>query len=290
MLDSKDVRRRLAFIRHLHRVAVQQSEQPEPLGAASVLTFHDAAEVFLHLAFEHLDVGGARPQFMEYWDRIATAKNPVQLSGKVSMGRLNQARVSLKHSGLLPSPADVEGFRATVTGFFEDNTPTVFDVAFDRISMVDLVMSAGVRDCLELAEAAIASGDTIGASRQLAIAFDKLLHEYDVMRDLIKHRPYAPNPSTSRFVTQSDDRRTREGEEERRWAADAVESLASAVRVLALGLDYRRFRRFRATTPQVDRRINGEYVTSYRASRLLAKEDCEEALAFVVDCALRVQQ
>lgn len=41
---------RLAFIRLLHRQAVEQSIQPRPLSAASILTFHDTAEQFLILA------------------------------------------------------------------------------------------------------------------------------------------------------------------------------------------------------------------------------------------------
>lgn len=291
MLDPQIVRTRLAFVRYLFRLGIEQSRLPYPGQAASILALHDAVELFLHLASEHASVTGKQDVgFMEYWERLAGANPPLHLGGKISMNKLNRARVSLKHFGMPPSPSDVDDFRGSVTSFFEDSCTLVFAVDFDRISMVDLVASVGVRGCLELAEAGIASGNTIEASRQLAIAFDKLLQEYDVMRDLIADRPYAPSPSGSRFTHQADDRRTRESDEERRWAADAVEDLASAVRVLALGLDYRRFGRFRRTTPDVHRRISGEYVTSSRAGRLLTKEDCEEALAFVVDCALRVQQ
>jgi len=60
------------------------------------------------------------------------------------------------------------------------------------------------------------------------------------------------------------------------------------VSVLALGLDYRRFVVFRDLTPRVYHRISGEYETA-RMISIPAKETCEEALAFVVDCALRVQ-
>lgn len=35
--------KRLAFIRHLYKVGVEQSNQPEPLNAMSLLSFHDAA-------------------------------------------------------------------------------------------------------------------------------------------------------------------------------------------------------------------------------------------------------
>ena len=56
MLDPKLVRSRLAFVRHLYRHGVEQADQPEPLRAFSILTFHDAAELFLGLALDHSGV------------------------------------------------------------------------------------------------------------------------------------------------------------------------------------------------------------------------------------------
>jgi len=57
MLDKSTIIKRLAFIKYLYKLAVDQSRRPEPLCSASILTFHDAVELFLQLASEHLDVG-----------------------------------------------------------------------------------------------------------------------------------------------------------------------------------------------------------------------------------------
>jgi hypothetical protein len=46
MLEESIVRR-LAFIKYLYAVAIEQSKRPEPLCSASILTFHDAIELFL---------------------------------------------------------------------------------------------------------------------------------------------------------------------------------------------------------------------------------------------------
>ena len=43
---------RLALIRYLYIQGVDQSEQPEPMALLSILTFHDAVEMFCHLACE----------------------------------------------------------------------------------------------------------------------------------------------------------------------------------------------------------------------------------------------
>lgn len=133
---DKDIRRRLAFIRYLHRVGLEQSRQPEPLQSASTLTFHDAVELFLHLVFEDRGGGGSLPGFGEYWERIATTPKPVTLGGKVSMGKLDRARASLKHHGQFPATGDVEEFRGSVTNFLQENTRAAFDADFDTFSIV----------------------------------------------------------------------------------------------------------------------------------------------------------
>lgn len=58
------------------------------------------------------------------------------------MKRLNKARVQLKHYGTSPSKLDIEAFRATVTNFFDENTPKIFGIDFSSVSLVDLVTYA----------------------------------------------------------------------------------------------------------------------------------------------------
>ena len=92
MLEESIVRR-LAFIKYLYAVAIEQSKRPEPLCSASILTFHDAIELFLRLASEHKNVGKKELTFMDYWnilDPKLPAGYPTQ---KESMRRLNSARV-----------------------------------------------------------------------------------------------------------------------------------------------------------------------------------------------------
>ncbi|GAA2669936.1 hypothetical protein GCM10010412_048650 [Nonomuraea recticatena] len=46
-LPPAEIRRRLAYIRYLHSLGVDQARLPEPLSSASVLMLHDAAERLL---------------------------------------------------------------------------------------------------------------------------------------------------------------------------------------------------------------------------------------------------
>src|SRR5438874_2645254 len=131
MIDQTAMRR-LAFIRYLYTLAVKQSMQPEPLGAASILTFHDSVELFLHLAYEHLNLStGNEPTFMGYWDQLAPKLPTSGLPQREAMRRMNKSRVALKHHGTLPSRLDVDAFRANITSFFEDSSTMVVVIKFN---------------------------------------------------------------------------------------------------------------------------------------------------------------
>ncbi|MEV6831226.1 hypothetical protein [Amycolatopsis sp. NPDC051102] len=68
-LDA-NVMRRLAFIRFLYDQSMDQVNQPEPLPATAILSFHDAVELFLRLSAEHLKQNlPSRVDFAEYKDR-----------------------------------------------------------------------------------------------------------------------------------------------------------------------------------------------------------------------------
>ena len=62
--------KRLVFIKYLYTQGLTQSKQSPPLSSASVLSFHDAVELFLHLTLEHVGASKKDPSFMEYWDLI----------------------------------------------------------------------------------------------------------------------------------------------------------------------------------------------------------------------------
>ncbi|MCD6344223.1 MAG: hypothetical protein J7M17_01270, partial [Anaerolineae bacterium] len=149
-LDTITVRR-LAFIKYIYQLGLQQSGMLEPLHGVALLTFHDAAELFLQVASEYLNAGAKQANFMDYWE-LLSKKLPTELGHKEAMRRLNKARVALKHHGTLPSKLDVEAFRATITNFFTDNTPLVFGFPFTAISLTDFVQPAEARDNLKEAE------------------------------------------------------------------------------------------------------------------------------------------
>src|SRR6266566_783179 len=144
---------RLAFIRHLYQLGVEQSRKAEPGNAIAILMLHDAADLLLQLGSEHLNVAKRGPTFFtDYFDLLAPKVSGGALAERAAMNRLNSARVNLKHHGTRPSATDVESLRASTTGFFESNVPLIFGITFDEISMARLVQLPEAKQYLEKAE------------------------------------------------------------------------------------------------------------------------------------------
>lgn len=59
--------KRLARIKYLYKIGLEQSAQVETLVGFSVLAFHDAAEMFLILAAEEKNKR-IQDHFMDYWE------------------------------------------------------------------------------------------------------------------------------------------------------------------------------------------------------------------------------
>jgi len=119
---------RRRMIKYMYNIGLQQSHGPEPLCSIALLSFHDSAELFLHLSSEYLNSGGNDLSFMKYFDFI-NQKLPdgKEIAQKESMRRLNKARVSLKHNGTLPAKIELDAFRSTISFFFfEENCRLIF--------------------------------------------------------------------------------------------------------------------------------------------------------------------
>lgn len=239
-MDSS-MMKRLALVRHLFNVGVEQSHQAEPLNSVSILSFHDAVELFLQLTTEHHGISKNDRAFMDYWNPISS-KIGEPLHQRESMKRMNRARSQLKHHGMLPAPTDVESFRASTRNFFIENTPLVFGRDFDSISLVDFVSSQGVREVLSSAEESIKQDRLKYALKRTSLAFDTMVDEY------VGSRP-RPVSSPFRFESGFEPSDSVLGKDEDMvefidgvW--EAITPMQKAITILCLGLDYRKYVKF----------------------------------------------
>lgn len=296
---------RLAFVRLFFQQGIAQSRQPEPLNVSSVLTLHDAAELFLQVVADHRGVSlPIIVHFPEYWKLLDPTKAPngVALTGKRSMSKLNDLRNAFKHHGTLPSVAAIAQACADVRAFLEANTLTVFGMPFDTIDMAEVIPQTAVRDKVRAATASAAGGDFTEAMGLLAEAHDELF-------DLV---PRPPGPSrvvrfgdTIRPIAEHEIADTlRPPQGDRRLATGHYRNLASgiadlmkaatemqlAIRVMALGIDYRQFARFKRLTPWIAYHLDQHTERRARTGYAPTSDEFEFCRQFLITAALRIAE
>lgn len=271
--------KRLAFIKYLYSVGVEESRRAEPFCWASILTFHDAIELFLALASEFLDLDIRLRdiKFMEYWsllNPILQEKGKGALTQKMAMEKLNKARVDFKHYGNPPSKSSIEDFRASATNFFEENTSIVFNVDFSDISLIELVECETARRSLEEAQEKINENKIEDSLDKVALAFAHLIDDYESRkRDEYGRSPFSlDKPLGFDDVTRS------------------IEAFQDAVKILSLGLDYRRYAKFKLLTPIVLRIPGGNYQIQRVRQNIKTKEDVQFCIDFVIESAIALQE
>lgn len=288
MLDEAKMRR-LAMTQYMYMMAVDQSRQPEPLYMVGLLLFHDAVELFVALVSEHLNAGKTGQDLMAYWEFI-NQKLPAgkDLGQKDSMTRLSKARSNWKHHGIRVSATEIDDFRVNVVTFFRENTPKVFGIAFEEISMVTLVQDEAVRNRLLQAEHLSSSGEIKAALTEIVIAFQELFSRFDWVAFETNSVHLQGVSSRGPFS-----RIERAAPQELSRFARAIEhdltALHQQVRLLSLGIDYRHYIRFQALTPLVSRTMDGVYHTD-RDARGQSQQDYLFCSQFVITCALRLQE
>ncbi|MFJ6385890.1 hypothetical protein ACIQI7_38540 [Kitasatospora sp. NPDC092039] len=248
------------------------------MAATSVLSFHDAVELFLILCAEHLDVGGkTQMNFVDFWGKLGDKMpNGTELPGKKAMERMNKIRVNLKHNGVIPSAESIDQVRADVYTFFTDATPLVFGGEFSSIDMADLLTDTATIDLLRAAQEYADRGDFPAAMAGLKLAFIAMLDRYAK-----SNFPGAPGPfsfgndvgrfsdsvfplGSPRFLSHdATSRAIREATTDLRerlnktagqvgGLTEVTRRLQLALRVTSLGIDYARYTQFEILTPQVD--------------------------------------
>ena len=292
-LDHNSMRR-LAFVRYLYQLGVGQSRASAPLNSASVLTLHDAVELFLQLASEHLNVGAGQPSFMEYWGILNKKLDERELAQQESMRRLNKARVALKHHGTLPSDLDIEAFRGSVTSFFEDNTPLVFGLQLDDVSLIEFVNPESARELLREANRLVDDGNTLDAMDKVAMSFGDMIQDYeDRKRDRFGGSPFFFGKDLtfqSSFFMGTDkiDRKLSHFVDR---VKESLEAQQNAIKMLALGIDYRKYSRFKRLTPILFKTVGGAVIQRRRGQETgIGLEDARFCVDFVIESALALSE
>jgi hypothetical protein len=278
-MPSESAYHRLAFIRYLFGLGMNQASSPSPLSSAAILTLHDSVELFLHLSLEEHNVGKNKPQFMEYFSLINEAISPNKLSQQESMRRLNSSRVSLKHHGIMPSQLDIDAFKADVQLFFAINTPLIFGIELSTVSRTHLVELQATRDALLDADIHISGGDYDNALNSIALAFARELSYRQIPQStgfLRIPRIKSANADQVKSVVEA--------------LCHSVTELSQDVALLSNGIDLKRLHVFRSITPIVHLLNDGNATYVYKSLPPATIASVQYCYDYVIDTALLLQQ
>lgn len=294
---DQNILKRLIFIKYMYKKGVEQSYKSYPASQLSLLTFHDAIELFLIFAYFHL--GGQKHindiSFMKYWKDISELSDDIEITQEASVGKLNDARVNLKHRGNFTSNLDIESFRATATNFFNENTEKVFGIDFSDISLIDIIVNETAKNLLKEANTFLNENDYINSLIKASKAFYSLLDEYEDK----KVGPFGKSlfdfnssmSSLHHLSTGSDDLLGIGKFVE--ITKEAIVSMGNALKIISLGIDYKKYAKFRLLTPERVRIEAGPdryYNTQGQNLDNIKRDDVNFCIDFVIETALTIQE
>ncbi|MEZ4959047.1 MAG: hypothetical protein R2830_04455 [Saprospiraceae bacterium] len=286
-MDKEILIKRLSIIKLLFKIGLDQSQLSELTSSFSILTFHDSVEMFLKLAAEIRGLPDCK-HFIEYWDKIP------DLTLKETMRNLNTRRVNLKHKGLIPGRIEIETSRVNTTDFFQQNTPLVFGLEFSDISLIDLIKFQKTKDFLLAAQLGLDNGNIETCVEEVTKSFYELLYTYKQNKkdwidkthfDLIEKVVFPKNNIS--IENRNKDEKVYEVLFEK--VNKNFERLENAFEVIALGLNYRKYVKFKILTPISHRFSDGRYHLELFGEKNWTKENCQFLIDFVLESALKLQ-
>lgn len=301
--------KRLALIKFMARNAENQSKKGEPLSLLALLTYHDLVEWFLNVCCDHLSIPVTKQTgFEDYLKLIDQRLQPtagLQLVNPIR--KLNTERVQLKHYATLPHPDFVDEIRISVPQFLSLNSQVILGISLDSISMADLIEFELARKALKSSEDSLAAGNLRGGLESAALAYDELIREYQSkhaeqtrgnqfslggdptwLRDLGSTVSTLSGRGGMVDMTAA----THVAREFGKQLYQVVSDLQAVTRVLSMGIDYKKYSRFKNMVPLVLRTASGVvsfHIPSFRRQTEDA-EDLGFCIEFVLESALTLQE
>ncbi len=275
----------LSLVRYQLMVAGQQSAQMAPLSSLALGSMQDAVESMLSLVVEHEHVViSNRNDFLQLFDAVAaTVAGDPPISGyRPGAAAMNLARVNFKHHGNQAEASTIARHLGNSTDLVATLTDRVFGVRLDSISLLLFIRDDETRQHLEDAQTNLNAGKLEDAMTELKLAFDRLIHDYEQRK--------AWHPGKSLFSTKPSfapsQHSMRDHGKDMERVVEWLESLDGWVKMLALGVDMRRYAHFEAHTPVVHHMMDGGVHVVWREGSDVTDEVFARCFKFVVDTAL----
>ena len=284
--------KRLAVIKQLYLHGIAQSYEVEPMNGFSILSFHDSVEMFMKLCAEQKNVRIDRNvNFGDYFAKLS------DMQCNATMSNLNSKRVNLKHYGTLPSKLDIEISRVNVTDFFEQNTPIFFGIQFNEISLISLIKYDSVREYMDKSLLEMSSEQFKESITNSQIAFKELMYCH-TKENTKNYKSILGEKNDFTFLT-SFHLNIGLGHNFDHFidnVSKSIPSLEENVNIIGLGIDYKRYCKFRLLSPYIKMYYseNGRkydcLINEEHDSRKCSQRNAQFCFDFVIDSALKLQQ
>lgn len=276
---------RLSLVRYQLMVADGQAKQPSPLNSLALGSMQDAVESMLGLIVERERVAVSnRNDFLQMFDAVAKKiEGDPPISGfRPGAAAMNLARVNFKHHGNQAESGTIARHLSNSEELVQVMAERVFSVPLEAISLLLFVRDAKARRHLEVAQSNWNSSKSQGAMDELKLAFDRLIRDYESRKAWHPGKSlFSTKPS---FIPSVFDLRKSGKEAEK--AFEWLESLDGWVKMLALGIDMRKYAYFDAHTPSSTYSLNGSPHLQRRSGIVITGEVFARCMKFVVDTAL----
>jgi len=280
--------RRIAIIKQLYNIGLDQSYDSEPMNGFCLLSFHDSVEMFMKLCAE---ISGVKinkdVNFGDYFTKLSN------LQCQTTMTSLNSKRVALKHFGSLPSKLDVEISRVNVTDFFIQNTPIFFGVRFDEISLISLLKYESVQKYLSNSLIELETQDFEKSIIDSHIAFKELLFSYEDDKCINFWSPF--NVCEKFTFDRTYLREIGLGRKFDDYVEKTIKSLSKVddiVKILGFGIDYKKYVKFNILSPEIQVWVEQSVRTyeTYKNNRIKSNiHNARFCFNFVIESALKIQ-
>ncbi len=273
---------RIVYAKYLFHQGCESMEKNLPItDGMAVLSFQDAVEMLLRTIAEHVQAslkdGAAFNLIIDKIDEDSDTHKKGKIPQRIALIQLNRARVSFKHSGLLPNTSDVHKLRQNTELFFHTALQQFFGLTLDEVSLVQLIKRHRVKNHLLEAERYFYQDQFVDCINSTAKALALLLHNVSETIEL-KDSPLG------RF----DDRKIE-------TAMTAIQKQFQEhqeyLNILKFGINLAEYERFKSLSPNLNistvRVIVGYPLDSQYDIRSL--EDARFCLRFTTDATLRIQ-
>jgi hypothetical protein len=293
VLDERIVAQRLALIKYMAHQADAQMQAPVPMSSIALLLLHDAIELFLVLACDRLNIPSEKLLFDQYVTKVderlrQDGKAELELRGW--LGKLNKARVSLKHHGITPSAETLSEARLVANEFLLQNTKIIFGIEYESVSLLDIIQQELVRLYLTEAQLRVDREEFQESLAYCAVAFAELKKWFvrqisDFEYVISPFRGGVSDHSVPRWGLEFGDL-----DSFYRQMNKGLNEVSDALRVIGMGLDYRTYQLFERITPSVEKYGKQDYWHWHWASPItnLSLQHCNWAINYVLESSLSI--